>query len=182
MKYMIISDLHGSGHYCEMMLQRYQEEKADKIILLGDVLYHGPRNALPEGYDPKKCTALLNEVKNDIIAVRGNCDAEIDQTVLEFPIMADYSVLQWENRTIYLTHGHIFDQHHPLPLKDGDIVISGHTHVPACQEDEHNVYLNPGSLSIPKENSYHSYMTLEGNTFQWKNLLDGQTYAECVMK
>ena len=170
MKWMIASDIHGSACYCEKLLAAYAREKADRLILLGDLLYHGPRNDLPRDYAPKRVIAMLNEKKDEILCVRGNCEAEVDQMVLEFPVLADYALLALENKTVFLTHGHVFNENHLPPLKDGDILLHGHTHVPCRHLHETYAYLNPGSVSIPKEDSWHGYMTLEGDEFVWKTL------------
>ena len=170
MKWMIASDIHGSACYCERLLAAYAREKADRLILLGDLLYHGPRNDLPRDYAPKRVIAMLNEKKDEILCVRGNCEAEVDQMVLEFPVLADYALLALENKTVFLTHGHVFNENHLPPLKDGDILLHGHTHVPCRHLHETYAYLNPGSVSIPKEDSWHGYMTLEGGEFVWKTL------------
>ena len=170
MKWMIASDMHGSACYCEKLLAAYAREKADRLILLGDLLYHGPRNDLPRDYAPKRVIAMLNEKKDEILCVRGNCEAEVDQMVLEFPVLADYALLALENKTVFLTHGHVFNENHLPPLKDGDILLHGHTHVPCRHLHETYAYLNPGSVSIPKEDSWHGYMTLEDGEFVWKTL------------
>ena len=178
MKLMIASDLHGSAFYCRQLLAAMEREQPDKLLLLGDILYHGPRNDLPEGYAPKEVIPLLNGLKPALLCVRGNCDAEVDQMVLPFPILADYAVLSQGNRLIYATHGHVYNTAHLPPLQPGDILLHGHTHVPAWQAfGEGNLYLNPGSVSLPKENSPHSYLTLEGGKFLWKEL-DGTVYHE----
>ena len=176
MKWMIASDIHGSEYYCKKMLEAYDREKAGKLLLLGDVLYHGPRNDLPRDYAPKAVIELLNARKDQILCVRGNCDTEVDQMVLEFPILADYSVIPTGNRLIYATHGHQFHLKHLPPLQTGDILLHGHTHIPAWEKfGDHNLYLNPGSVSIPKENSEHGYMIIEDQRAVWKNL-DGVIY------
>ena len=178
MKWMIASDLHGSYLYAQQMQQAFAREHADRLLLLGDLLYHGPRNDLPEGYAPKQVIPLLNSLKPYLLCVRGNCDAEVDQMVLDFPILADYAVLPVGDRLVYATHGHIHNLNNLPPLAPGDILLHGHTHIPAWTAfGEGNLYFNPGSLSIPKEHSAHSYMTLEGRTFQWKTL-DGEVYHE----
>lgn len=182
MKWMIASDLHGSAYYCRKMLEAFEREGADRLFLLGDLLYHGPRNDLPREYAPKEVIPLLNEKKEKLLCVRGNCDAEVDQMVLEFPVLADYAVLPVGRRLIYATHGHIYHVKNLPPLAPGDVLLHGHTHVPAWTEfGQGNLYLNPGSVSIPKENSPHSYMTLEGNTMQWKELEGSAVFHELTL-
>ena len=179
MKYMIASDIHGSEKYCRMMIEKFNEEKADRLLLLGDILYHGPRNDLPENYNPKKVIEILNEHKDSIICVRGNCDSEVDQMVLEFPVMAEYAVIDFGGKNlIYATHGHHFNKDNPLPMHPGDILLCGHTHIPRCDILQDFIYMNPGSVSLPKENSFHSYMILENKKFLWKNLPDKKIYME----
>lgn len=169
MKWLIASDIHGSAFYCEKLLQAFRQEAADRLILLGDILYHGPRNDLPEGYAPKQVIALLNPMKERLLCVRGNCEAEVDQMVLDFPILADYAILPLGRRLVCITHGHVFNNAHLPPLCKGDVLLHGHTHVPAWEQHETHWYLNPGSVSIPKENSWHGYMLLENDTFVWKD-------------
>ncbi len=182
MKWMIASDLHGSAYYCRKMLEAFEREGADRLFLLGDLLYHGPRNDLPREYAPKEVIPLLNEKKEKLLCVRGNCDAEVDQMVLEFPVLADYAVLPVGQRLIYATHGHIYHVKNLPPLAPGDVLLHGHTHVPAWTEfGQGNLYLNPGSVSIPKENSPHSYMTLKGNTMQWKELESSAVFHELTL-
>ena len=142
----------------------------------GDILYHGPRNDLPDEYAPKQVLAMLNERRERLFCVRGNCDTEVDQMVLTFPILADYSVFPAADRLVYATHGHVFNTSHLPPLCPGDILLHGHTHIPAWEPfGEGNLYLNPGSVSIPKNGSARSYMTLEDTTFTWKTL-PGEAY------
>ena len=182
MKWMIASDLHGSAYYCRKMLEAFEREGAGRLFLLGDLLYHGPRNDLPREYAPKEVIPLLNGKKEKLLCVRGNCDAEVDQMVLEFPVLADYAVLPVGQRLIYVTHGHIYHVKNLPPLAPGDVLLHGHTHVPAWTEfGQGNLYLNPGSVSIPKENSPHSYMTLEGNTMQWKELESSAVFHELTL-
>ena len=182
MKWMIASDLHGSAYYCRKMLEAFEREGADRLFLLGDLLYHGPRNDLPREYAPKEVIPLLNGKKKKLLCVRGNCDAEVDQMVLEFPVLADYAVLSVGRRLIYATHGHIYHVKNLPPLAPGDVLLHGHTHVPAWTEfGQGNLYLNPGSVSIPKEDSPHSYMTLEGNTMQWKELESSAVFHELTL-
>ena len=176
MKYIIASDLHGSAAFVERLMEAWDREQADGMLLLGDVLYHGPRNDLPEGYDTKRCVQLLNPRYRSITAVRGNCDAEVDQMVLEFPLLADRMDVIADGRRLLLTHGHLYTPASPPPLEPGDVMLSGHTHMPACDRSPAGVwFLNPGSVSIPKNGSPHSYMTLEGDVFLWKTL-DGEVY------
>ena len=181
MKWFIASDIHGSAYYCEKLLEAYKKEGADKMLLLGDVLYHGPRNDLPEDYAPKKVIVMLNELENEILCVRGNCEAEVDQMVLNFPVLADYAILTVGKKMIFATHGHVYNNNNLPPLHKGDILLHGHTHVPVCEEHETHVYMNPGSVSIPKEDSPHSYMILDGEKFEWKTL-DGEVYKEYTFK
>ena len=182
MKWMIASDLHWSAYYCRKMLEAFEREGADRLFLLGDLLYHGPRNDLPREYAPKEVIPLLNGKKEKLLCVRGNCDAEVDQMVLEFPVLADYAVLPVGRRLIYATHGHIYHVKNLPPLAPGDVLLHGHTHVPAWTEfGQGNLYLNPGSVSIPKEDSPHSYMTLEGNTMQWKELESSAVFHELTL-
>ena len=171
MKIMIASDIHGSAYYCQQMLEAFSEEQADKLLLLGDILYHGPRNDLPKDYAPKEVIEMLNLRRESILCVRGNCDTEVDQMVLKFPIMADYCILYAGETAIYATHGHTFNLKNLPPIQRGDILLHGHTHVPTCEPfGENNFYLNPGSISIPKEDSWHGYMVLTEEQFIWKDL------------
>ena len=180
MKYMIASDIHGSAYYCEMLLKRFDKEKADRLLLLGDLLYHGPRNDLPKEYAPKKVIELLNAYQDVIICVRGNCEAEVDQMVLDFPVMAEYCMISEGKTLIMATHGHVYNLEHPPKLQKGDVLLHGHTHVPANIPTETFRYLNPGSVAIPKEGSKHSYMIFEDGTFVWKDL-EGQEYMRYCM-
>ena len=177
MKWLIASDIHGSALCCGELIKAFGREGADRLLLLGDLLYHGPRNGLPEGYAPKEVIAMLSEFKDRIFCVRGNCEAEVDQMVLEFPILAEYGFWYEKGHMIFLTHGHVFNEKNLPMLKKGDILLHGHTHVPACREHEDYVYMNPGSVSIPKEGSAHSYMICEDGKFIWKNL-DKEAYRE----
>ena len=179
MKWFIASDIHGSAYWCRKMLESYRAEQADRMLLLGDVLYHGPRNDLPEEYAPKAVIEMLNKIKDEIINVRGNCDTEVDQMVLEFPVLADYAYITDESTTIFATHGHVYNTAKLPPMKKGDILLHGHTHVPVCEEHENYTYINPGSVSIPKENSHHGYIILENRKFTWKDF-DGNVIREFV--
>ena len=178
MNLMIASDIHGSAYYCKKMLEAFNREKTDKILLLGDLLYHGPRNNLPDEYDTKKVAAMLNEIKGRVMCVRGNCDSEVDQMMLEFPIMAEYCMIYISGKVIFATHGHILNTKNLPALSDGEILLHGHTHVPAWETfGNNNMYINPGSVSIPKDGSKHSYMMLNDKGIIWKDL-DGEIYHE----
>lgn len=177
MKWMIASDVHGSALYCQKTLEAFQREGADRLLLLGDLLYHGPRNDLPEGYAPKEVIGLLSQVKEKVFCVRGNCEAEVDQMVLPFPVMADYCLLEQKGHVVFATHGHHYNLENPPLLQPGDVLLHGHTHVPAKDNSLGFWYLNPGSVSLPKEGSAHSYMTLENGVFVWKNL-EGEPYDQ----
>ena len=174
-KILIASDLHGSAYFTSLLTDRIAEERPDRILLLGDLLYHGPRNDLPRDYAPKEVIAMLNSLKNEVLAIRGNCDTEVDQMVLSFPILADYAYLAIDGITVFATHGHVYNLAHLPPLGKRDILLHGHTHVPAWENRDGVWYLYPGSVSIPKADSPHGYMTLEKGTFLWKTL-DGSVY------
>ena len=175
MKLMIASDIHGSAKWCEKLLNRYDDEKPDKLVLLGDILYHGPRNDLPEEYAPKKVIEMLNGIGKNILCVRGNCDTEVDQMVLNFPIMADYAVAFWGDRMIYMTHGHVINMKNLPALNTNDILLHGHTHIPVNESIDGITVMNPGSVSIPKENSWHGYMIIENGTYTWYDF-DGNSH------
>ena len=169
MKLFIASDIHGSMYYCAQMLEAFEKEKADRLVLLGDILYHGPRNDLPMGYEPKAVIEALNAYSDKIICVRGNCDTEVDQMVLSFPVLTKTAVIFDGERVFYLNHGHDRELvENSLP--EGSVLICGHTHVPTAIEQNGHWYINPGSVSIPKENSVHSYITYEDGLFTWKTL------------
>lgn len=167
MKLLICSDIHGSAFWCRKVVEKFKQEQADKLVILGDVLYHGPRNPLPEGHNPKEVCQILNEIAPDVIAVRGNCDAEVDQMVLDFNVSSDYATIYDGEKKIVLSHGH-----RAVPnLKAGDVYITGHTHVPLnVVEKEGYLHLNPGSISLPKENSDHGYIVYENGNFEFKTL------------
>ena len=170
MKLLIASDIHGSAYWCEKLVRAFENSKAEKMILLGDILYHGPRNDLPEGYAPKEVVSLLNPLKEKLLCVRGNCDTEVDQMVLDFPVMAEYAYICGDGLNIFATHGHKFNFDALPPLSDGDILLHGHTHIPAFEKHETFTYVNPGSVSIPKDSSDHSYIILENGEFRFFTL------------
>ena len=170
MKIMIASDIHGSALYCRKMLEAFDAEQADKLLLLGDVLYHGPRNPLPEEYDPKAVAAMLNERKQQILCVRGNCDGEVDQMMLEFPIMADYCILYAGKRMVFATHGHHHNENSLPMLQPGDVLLHGHTHIPVLEDRGAYILANPGSVTLPKQNSARGYLLLEDESMTYKTL------------
>lgn len=172
MKLVIASDIHGSAYYCRLLKQRFEEENSQKLLLLGDLLYHGARNPLPREYNTLECAAILNELKDRILCIRGNCDSQVDTLVLEFPVEADFGFFPVGGRTVIATHGHLT----PAVLNDGDILLNGHYHVPAFEQRENYLYVNCGSVSIPKENSPHSYLVIDGETLLWKNVETGEIF------
>lgn len=170
MKIMVASDIHGSALYCRRMLERFDEEGADKLLLLGDLLYHGPRNPLPEEYNPKAVAEMLNARKQQILCVRGNCDGEVDQMMLEFPIMADYCILSVGSRMIFATHGHHHNENSLPMLQEGDILLHGHTHIPVLEDRGAYMLANPGSVTLPKQESVRGYLLLEEGALTLKDL------------
>ena len=178
MKYLIASDIHGSSYWCAQLLKCFDNSGADTLLLVGDLLYHGPRNPFPEKYDTKQVYELLNERKQQLLCVRGNCDSEVDQMVLDFPMMDDYRVLPLGERTLYLTHGHLHDaQKPPIPLKSGDLQVNGHFHVPTFKTLENGVlYANCGSVGLPKDGSPHSCMLLTDESVEWLDLSTGRAF------
>lgn len=173
MKLLIASDIHGSAEHCGQLLAAWEREKADRLLLLGDLLYHGPRNHLPEDYDTKRTTEILNSLKDQITAVRGNCDSEVDQMVLSFPLMNTYEVIEADGLLLFATHGHVYSPSSPPPFVRFDVMLNGHTHISAMEDMGDYYYVNPGSASIPKGGTEHSYMTLEDGLFTLKRLADG---------
>ena len=170
MKLLIISDIHGDKSSLDMALKAFEKEGCDKILILGDLLYHGPRNDLPDTYAPKEVIKALNLIKDKIISVRGNCDTEVDQMVLDFPILADYAYLYLDGLTVFATHGHHHNTNTPPPLSDGDILLHGHTHVIKIESfGKNNYYINPGSISLPKEGNPKSYIVYENRCFTIKD-------------
>lgn len=166
MKLMIASDIHGSAHWCGKLMDAYKKEQPDRLLLLGDILYHGPRNDLPDSYNPKAVIEMLSPISDRILCVRGNCDSEVDEMVLDFPVLSEFAVLFDGNTQIYACHGHRdFPQ-----IPKGSIVLSGHTHVPVDYEKDGVRYINPGSVSIPKENSEHGYLIYNNGVFEKKAL------------
>ena len=165
MKLIIASDIHGSAYWCDKLCQLVEQEQPDKLILLGDLLYHGPRNDLPRDYAPKQVIPMLSQWQDKILAVRGNCEAEVDQMVLPFPCMADYAQLMADGKTFYMTHGHHSNPEQLPPLPEGSIFLSGHTHVKLDVVKNGIRCLNPGSVSIPKDGS-NSCLIYENGEFR----------------
>ena len=164
MKLIIASDIHGSAYWCQKLMELVQQEQPDRLILLGDLLYHGPRNDLPRDYCPKQVIPMLSNLKEKIIAIRGNCEAEVDQMVLPFPCMADFCQLLLDGKTFYLTHGHHANPDALPPLPEGSVFLSGHTHVKLDETRGGIRCLNSGSVSIPKDGS-HSCLIYENGRF-----------------
>ena len=169
MKFVIASDIHGSAHWCSRLMRVLEQEQPDKLILLGDILYHGPRNDLPKDYAPKQVIEMLTEVKEKILCVRGNCEAEVDQMVLPFPCMSDYAQLMADGKTFFLTHGHLWDPDKLPSLPEGSFFLYGHTHVKLDKEVRGIRCLNPGSVSIPKDGS-NSCLIYEDGDFRFLTL------------
>ena len=171
MKLLIASDIHGSAYWCGKLMDLIQAENPDRVILLGDLLYHGPRNDLPKDYAPKQVIPMLSGIQEKIIAVRGNCEAEVDQMVLPFPCLADYAQLLVDGKLFHLSHGHHQNPEHLPPLPQGSVFLFGHTHVKLDQQVNGIRCLNPGSVSIPKDGS-HSCLIYENEKFSFKILED----------
>lgn len=183
MKWLIASDIHGSAACCQAVLDAFCREQADRLLLLGDLLYHGPRNDFPEQYDTRAVTKMLNEFAagGQPFCVRGNCDSEVDQMVLDFPMLSDYCLLESKGHVIFCTHGHLYNLETPPALRPGDVLLHGHTHVPAKDNSLGFWYLNPGSASLPKENTPKGYMTLSEGVFLWKTL-QGEVYDSLTLE
>lgn len=162
MKFFVVSDIHGDSFWAQRAVVAFDKEKADRLVLLGDILYHGPRNDLPSHYEPKKVIEILNPMADKILAVRGNCEAEVDQMVLKFPCMADYIYIVSGDTPVFVTHGHVYNQDNlPALINEGTIFISGHTHVTTDHTEAGIRFMNPGSPSIPKEGTKPSYIVIE---------------------
>ena len=180
-KFLIASDIHGSAFWCDKLLNAFERELAARLVLLGDLLYHGPRNDFPDGYEPKKVFAALNAYKEKIVAVRGNCDSEVDQMVLEFPIMADYALLPFHGKTLFLTHGHLYNEENPPLLQAGDVLFNGHFHTPCHRELRGGgTYANCGSVALPKDGTPHSYILLSGDGLTFKDLSTGEPFDRFI--
>ena len=178
MKYVIAGDIHGSADWCKKLLDAFHAENADKLVLLGDILYHGPRNDFPDGYSPKAVFTMLNAIKDKIVCVRGNCDSEVDQMVLEFPCLADYALLDGKDRTLFVTHGHLYNKQTPPLLTQNDVLLNGHFHTPEFTAMQTGYYANSGSVSLPKDGTPHSFLIYNDGKLIWKNLATGETFME----
>jgi len=178
MKIMILSDIHGKVSSLKRALEIFHQEGFDQIFLLGDLMYHGPRNPLPDSYDPAQVAALLNPLADKITAVRGNCDSEVDQMLLDFPMMEDYSSMTLEGNNFHLTHGHLPEGRVGTP-QQGEIRMSGHTHIPVAEQREGVVYFNPGSLSLPKGGFAPSYGRYDQGRLEVVNLEDKGVILAC---
>lgn len=180
MRLVVISDIHGSSKYTKKAIEVFNREQGDYLLILGDILYHGPRNPLPEEYDPKEVAKILNEYRYKIIAVRGNCDSEVDQMLLDFPCMGDYSVVLYNNKRFFLTHGHKYNENNMPNISTEDIMLHGHTHILGLNKKDGISIINPGSISYPKENNPHSYGVVDGDVFYIKTL-EGNIIQEIVL-
>ena len=181
MKMVVASDIHGSAWACRKLLEAFDREGAGRLLLLGDILYHGPRNDLPRDYAPKEVLAMLNARKERLLCVRGNCDTEVDKRVLEFPILADYMVLPMADGLIYATHGHHFSPQHFPPFCNGDVLLYGHTHIWQAETVRDHICLNPGSVAIPKGGNLPTYGVLEGGMFSVRTM-DGAVVGQIALE
>lgn len=175
MKILIASDIHGSGYYCEKLVEFYKKSGVKCLVILGDVLYHGPRNALPREYDPQRVVSLLNPIADDIICIKGNCEADVDGMLLEFKINENCHLLLGDS-IIHAEHGHVNGEHNPPRIPRDSVLLNGHTHVPAFTRYNGFTYINPGSVSIPKEGSCHSVIVTDGQRFDFYDLETGEVY------
>ncbi len=171
MKIVIASDIHGSAYWCKLLLEAFESESADRLLLLGDLLYHGPRNDFPDEYAPKKVFEMLNAVKEKITCVRGNCDSEVDQMMLDFPILADYALINDGAHVLFATHGHLFNADMPPVATLNTVLLNGHFHLPENKRTNNGLlYANCGSVALPKADAPHSYIVYDDGTLYWKDL------------
>ncbi len=174
MKYLIISDIHGCYRSLDRALNYFEQLKCDKLIILGDILYHGPRNPIPDGYAPQLVFERLNSMKDKIIAVRGNCDAEVDQMVLDFDCSKDYRVVLNGEDLIFLTHGHIFNPQVLPGMQDYHIFMYGHTHIYELRKHNDIIILNPGSITLPKGGNPPTFAVCDGDNISIRSLDQGE--------
>ncbi len=179
MTFFVISDIHGSSTALKRALDIYHNGDFNKILICGDILYHGARNPLPVGYEPKEVIKILNSIKKDIIVVKGNCESEVDSMVLEFPVSGEYSYILTPERDIFMTHGHKYSLDKQPPLKLGSLFLYGHTHIPMAEEIDGIYCLNPGSISLPKGGFKPSYGVLSYSKWEVKELESGSTIMSC---
>ena len=179
MKVLVISDIHGSSYYAEKIKEIVEKENPDKIILLGDLYYHGPRNDLTQEYAPMKVAEILNSLKDKLLVVKGNCDAEVDEMISDFKF-EDHLLLDINGKKTYFTHGHRYNIE-VIPYEDFEVLIYGHIHQGFIQEKEGYLFANPGSISLPKCGTEHSYLILEKDKFILKNV-DGEVLQEYCFK
>ena len=182
MKIMAVADLHGSGYFAKLMYEAFEKENPDRVIVLGDMIYQGVRNPLTREFSGMSCVDYLNKMADKVIAVRGNCDADVHQEFVNFPMMADYALVCDGGRAIFATHGHIYNEHVMPPIGPGDVLLQGHTHVPCWNMVGSRYVFNPGSLGSPRNGSKEGYMMIEdGRVFVWKTL-DGTEYHREVLE
>lgn len=167
MKVLVLSDIHGSGYYADKINEINKKENPEKIIILGDIYYHGPRNELSQEYNPMKVAQVLNSLKDKLLVVKGNCDAEVDEMISEFKFN-EHLLININDKNFYFTHGHKYNIE-KIPYDDFDILIYGHIHQGFIQEKEGYIFANPGSISLPKCNTEHSYIILDENKIILKN-------------
>lgn len=180
MRLLIASDIHGDAQCCKRMLSCASLEKADKILLLGDILYHGPRNDIPTGYAPKEVIRMLNETKDKLICVRGNCDAEVDQMVLNFPIMSDTAIVYTGKHELVLSHGHIYNPDNLPAMSAQAIFLYGHTHVYKGEVSHGILCINPGSVSLPKQNNPQTFALYDGESIVIKTFDGEEILKKCI--
>ena len=180
MKILFFSDIHGDPSSMELLFERNKELQADKCVFLGDALYHGPRNTLPEHYNCMKTVEYFNSIKENILAVRGNCDADVEQMLLAFPMMGDYALLHTETAQFFLTHGHIWNENTLPPVANGTVLVHGHTHIPVCKEivkeGKKITIFNPGSATLPKGGFERSFGFYDGKKLSLHLLKDGTMF------
>ena len=175
MKYLIASDIHGSAFYMQKVIDLFNMEKADKLILLGDIYNHGPRNPLPQDYAPMKVSEMLNQMVDKLIVIKGNCDSQVDTMISNFDFVEN-AVIDCQNKSVFLTHGHVYNKDSQLKTKF-DAVIYGHFHTGFIENIDGTIYVNAGSVSLPKNNTQNSYIILENQTITLKDI-DGKTIKQ----
>lgn len=177
MKIVFFSDIHGVPSTLEKLLAHADRMQADRLVILGDLLYHGPRNGVPDFYDPKKVAEMLNERKKQILTVQGNCDCEVDQMMLEFPVLSSYAELSADGRRFFLTHGHVYNAGNLPPVPDNTVIVHGHTHIPQITHLEDGIVIfNPGSISLPKNNHPQTFGVCEDGVLSVRLLEDAGIY------